>query len=79
MTTAGGRENIMFKNRTRLQELLRLGLSILALGAGFALSGYAPGETAGAESAIELEEPPIIMVIGELLPVTAEAPSDCIS
>jgi hypothetical protein len=69
----------MFAKRSKLQELLRLGLSLLALAAGFALSGYAPADRGESESVTEVAPPPVIMVIGELYPVTAEPPSDCTS
>ena len=70
----------MFATKSRLQELLKLGLSLLALAAGLALSGYAPAGVPGfdsAESATEIASPPVTVVIGGLHPVTAELPSDC--
>jgi len=68
----------MIARGRKFQELIKLGLSLLALAAGFALSGAAPSNVVDAGDAIEVE-PPIAYVTVDFLPVTAPEPSDCTS
>ena len=70
----------MIGRRSKLNEWIKLGLSLLALAAGFALSGAAPSNMADAGETEAIEaEPPIVYVTGDLRPVTPTAPSDCTS